>query len=171
MSGADSRRLLTLLRHAKSSWKDVTLGDFERPLNRRGERDAPEMGRRLAALGFAPDLIVASPAERALRTARTLAREIGYPVARIRFEESLYGATPETLLAEIRALDDALGHVAIVGHNPGLTELHNALAAPGIDNIPTCGVVRLELGVGSWKRVTRRCATLLDFDYPKRPAR
>lgn len=161
---------LTLVRHAKSSWKDASLSDFERPLNARGERDAPRMGARLAAAGFRPERLVSSPARRARATAQSLAAAIGYPEGEIVFEPQLYDATPDALLAVIRALPADAAHVALVAHNPGLTDLSNRLSDVHIDDIPTTGVVQLELAVEAWERVEPRCGRLLDFDYPKRPA-
>jgi phosphohistidine phosphatase len=162
---------LSLVRHAKSSWKDAGLSDFERPLNARGERDAPRMGARLAAAGFRPDRLVSSPALRARETALHLAAEIGYPQGEIVFEPELYDASPDALLAVIRALPAGARHVALVAHNPGLTDLSNRLCDVHIDNIPTTGVVQMELAVEAWDRVEPRCGRLLDFDYPKRQAR
>lgn len=162
---------LSLVRHAKSSWKDASLSDFERPLNARGERDAPRMGARLAAAGFRPDRLVSSPARRAHATAVCLAAEIGYPEREIVLEPALYDASPDALLAVIRALPSDTGHAALVAHNPGLTDLSNRLSDVHIDDIPTAGVVQLELAVEAWEQVEPRCGRLLDFDYPKRKAR
>ena len=89
------RHRLTLLRHAKSSWEDDRLDDSDRPLNERGERDAPLMGRRLRARGARPTLILTSPAVRARRTAQIVAREIGYPAEFLQREEELYLASPD----------------------------------------------------------------------------
>jgi phosphohistidine phosphatase len=161
---------LSLLRHAKSSWKDASLPDFERPLNKRGRRDAPRMGARLAAAGFRPDGLLSSPAERARATALSIAAEIGYPEREIVFEPALYPGEPDALLARIRALPDAVAHAALVAHNPGLTELSNRLADRRIDNIPTAGVVQLELAVDTWGQVADGCGRLLDFAYPKQRA-
>ena len=168
--GAAVKRL-TLMRHAKSSWDDPDLRDFDRPLNRRGERDAPRMGARLAERGWRPGLLVSSPARRARATARRIAREIGYPEAEIAFEADLYDATPRAILAVIQALPAEFEHVALVGHNPGLTDLHNRLADAHIDNIPTAGVVELELAVEAWTQVDAGSARLIDFDFPKKGAR
>ena len=161
---------LTLIRHAKSSWKEFGMEDAARPLNRRGKRDAVKMGQRLAAIGFRPDVMIASSAKRARSTATRLGKEIGYPKTKIVIEDGVYHATSERLLHLVRALDDALGHVALVGHNPGFTELSSLLSRDFIGDLPTCSVVRLELAVSSWAAVSRKCGTLLDFDYPKRQA-
>jgi phosphohistidine phosphatase len=161
-------KLLSLVRHAKSSWKDASLGDFERPLNKRGRRDAPRMGQRFASVEPAPDLILSSPAERAAHTARVIAEEIGYAVEQIRLEKRLYLATSAEMIGVVQELDDRLGHIALVAHNPGLTALCGVLARANIDNVPTCGIVRMQLEIDAWRDTEQGCATLLDFDYPKR---
>ena len=161
-------KLLTLIRHAKSSWKEPGMEDFARPLNGRGKRDAATMGQRLAANGILPDVIVSSPAKRARSTATRLGKEIGFPKSAIVLEEGIYHATSEQLLRIVRKLDDACEHVALVGHNPGFSELSGLLSQDYIGDLPTCSVVRLQLDVSSWQEVQRRCGRLLDFDYPKR---
>ena len=161
-------KLLTLIRHAKSSWKEPGTEDFDRPLNRRGKRDAVRMGERLAAIEFMPDALVSSPAKRARATTRRLAKQIGYPKSRIVMEEGIYHAASDRLLAIVRELDDTLAHAALVGHNPGFSELSSLLCREFSDEMPPGGVVRLQLAVSSWQEVSRQCGALLDFDYPKR---
>jgi phosphohistidine phosphatase len=160
---------LTLMRHAKSSWKDPTLEDFDRPLNKRGKRDAPVMGDRLAERGFRPDRIVASPARRAWRTAEVVAERIGYPVEEIQADDRIYGIAAGGLLALVTELPDDLEHVMLFGHNPTFTNLANLLTDADIANVPTAGVVDIEFDVNSWSHVTPVVGRLLDFDYPKRP--
>jgi phosphohistidine phosphatase len=160
---------LTIVRHAKSSWKDAASSDFERPLNARGERDAPEMGRRLAARSPAPDRILSSSAARARRTAEVLAREIGCDPGQIEFRETLYLAGTSELMAAIESLDDTWEHVLFVGHNPGLSELLNLLADAHLDELPTCGVAELELALDSWREVRPGVAERMQLDFPKRP--
>jgi len=164
-------KLISLVRHAKSSWKDANASDFERSLNKRGERDAPLMGRRFASVEPPPDLILSSSARRAARTAQVIAEAIGYAAERISFDRALYLAAPAEMLGVIQDLDDRLVHVALVAHNPGLTDLCEVLAGVKIDNVPTCGIVRMSLTVDAWSGVSRGCGTLLDFDYPKRDTR
>jgi phosphohistidine phosphatase len=159
---------LTLIRHAKSSWKDAEIGDFDRPLNARGERDAPHMGRRIAACAKPPQLLVSSPARRAARTAELIAARLGGP--RLEYERALYLATPEQMLDVIRGLDDSVRHAALVGHNPGTTELAEQLSGAEVGNVPTCGVVRLRLDIDAWSEAEPGCAEIEDFDYPKREA-
>ena len=138
-------KILTLVRHAKSSWSDSTLPDRQRPLNARGERDAPEMGRRIGKQGIRPSLILTSPAVRARSTATIIAQEIGYPIEFLQRENALYLASLDDLLDVLVAQDNGFNNLMIVGHNPGLTEFANFLL-PGItNNLPTAGVVAVQL--------------------------
>lgn len=141
---------LTLVRHAKSSWKDAALADIDRPLNGRGKRDALLMGGRLAALGIRPDIILASPARRARQTARRIAGAIPDADGRILFDPALYEADATVLLARVRALDETWQHVMLIGHNPGLSEFADLLTASGIDNIPTCGLLVADFDIDCW---------------------
>ena len=161
---------LTLVRHAKSGQKDGSIPDFDRPLASRGKQDAPEMGRRLAARGCAPDAVVTSPAKRARKTAEKVARELSYPAESIHLEPDVYEASVSTLLAIVRGFDDAWGHVMLVGHNPGFEDLANALGNPGLDKLPTCGVVCLDFPASSWGEVQPGSGSLVFFDYPKNDA-
>ena len=159
---------LTLVRHAKSSWKDPSLDDFDRPLNQRGERDAPVMGRRLRARGARPSMILTSPAKRALRTVRLIAEAIGYPVEFLQREPELYLADAATILEVIAREADGCQEILVCGHNPGMTDLANRLTASRIDNVPTCGIVAMEADVDSWVDPGETEWTLDYFDYPKR---
>jgi phosphohistidine phosphatase len=161
-------KTLVVIRHAKSSWKDASLADRERPLNRRGKRDAPEMGRRLAGGKGAPDLMISSPAVRALMTARVIAEAVGYPVKRIVEDDRLYAADRTELLEVIRGLDDKFDSVFLFSHNPGLTDLVNALSDPAVDNVPTCGVIKFRIDADRWAEVSPKTVERIDFDYPKR---
>lgn len=160
-------KALTLVRHAKSSWKQAQLVDFDRPLNRRGELDAPEIGKRLKKQMPCPDLMISSPAKRALATAKALAQEMGYPLNRLLTEQRVYLASARALLTLINGVDNAYHDVMLVGHNPGLTELANNLTGGVTENLPTCGVVRMTYEVNSWSKVGQTQAELILFDYPK----
>lgn len=162
-------KTLTLLRHAKSSWHDPALDDFERPLNPRGRRDAPEMGRRLRARGDVPDLIISSPARRALSTARMVAREIGIPEGQIIEEPDLYHAGAERILAIVSSLESLASHLMVVGHNPGFNDAANRLSEVRIDNLPTAAAFQVEFDVDDWSEVAPGQGRFLRFDYPKRP--
>jgi len=162
-------KTLSLLRHAKSSWDDPALDDFDRPLNPRGRRDAPEMGRRLKARGEIPDLIISSPARRALATARMVAREVGIPEARIIEEASLYHAGAGTILSIVRSLESLAGHLMLVGHNPGFNDVANSLSEARIDNLPTAALFQVEFDVDDWSDVAPGQGRFVRFDSPKRP--
>jgi phosphohistidine phosphatase len=161
---------LTLVRHAKSSWKDPELTDFDRPLSKRGKRDAPLMGERLAGRDSRPELILSSPAKRARKTAKLMARKLELAADRLILEAEIYEAEPEALLKVIRGLDDRWAHVLLIGHNPGLTELGNLLADCGIENIPTCGALCLDFAAESWRSLGPQSGTLVFYDYPKKAA-
>jgi phosphohistidine phosphatase len=161
-------KTLYLVRHAKSSWKDVNLPDHERPLNKRGEQDAPKMGKRLKRRRPKPEVIVTSPAVRAKRTAKILATEIGYPKSDILVDELIYTADQEELVSVLRRLDNGIDCVMLVGHNPALTDLVNSLAQCEVANVPTCGLAVLGFRMDSWADIDHIRAKLLDFDYPKK---
>jgi phosphohistidine phosphatase len=159
---------LIVVRHAKSSWKDISLPDRRRPLNKRGKRDAPEMGERLARRALQVDRIISSPATRALKTARLMAEKLAHPKKQIITDDRIYPGDSEELLAVIHDFDDKLRKVMLFGHNPGLTELVNRLGAKGIENVPTCGVVEMRFDVDRWEEIGRTKATAFTFDYPKK---
>lgn len=158
---------LTLLRHAKAQPVDDPAADRQRPLNERGERDAPLMGQRLRDSGARPSLVLTSPAMRALQTARLVARELVYPQEFLQREADLYLASPATILEVLARQDDAFNDVLLCGHNPGLTDLANRLTAAGIDNVPTCGLVVIEAPIRRWRDLGPG-ARLVLFDCPKR---
>lgn len=159
-------KYLYLLRHAKSNWKDLSVNDFNRPLNKRGKNDAPNMGKFLNNRNVRVDLIISSSAKRTKETSRVIAEKIGYK-NQIIFDENIYEATFEKLLSIIKNLDTNLNKVMIVGHNPGLTDLVNYLVDIEIDNIPTCGVAAIKLE-NDWCELKRNCGKLLFFEYPKK---
>ena len=160
---------LILIRHAKSSWDDPALSDLERPLNKRGKRDAPVMGRLLKEKGLLPDVILASHAKRSLKTATKIAREVGYPKGRIETREAIYLHGVDALIELIRALDDHNNRVFLIGHNPDLTDLTNLLTGSNIANVGTCGVVSIEFPSISWRDISEGCGRLALFERPPKP--
>ena len=159
---------LYLIRHAKSSWKDPNLQDFERPLNKRGKGDAPLMGQHLNSHQVRPDLIISSSAKRALKTARIIAKAIGFPKEQIVTDESIYEAGVSSLLQVIHHIDEAANQIMLFGHNPGLTMLAESLTNAVIENIPTCGIFCVDFDITSWKDVKAGTGTMVFFDYPKK---
>ncbi len=163
-------KTLTIVRHAKSSWNEPGLSDRERPLNKRGQRDAPRMGKRIADAGIRPSLIVSSPATRAWTTAQIIAEELSYPVEFLQRENSLYLASLNDILDVIVAQDDGFKSLMVVGHNPGLTNMVNFLS-PGITgNLPTAGVVSVTIDQDDWKLYEQPNTELILHDCPKNNA-
>jgi len=161
-------KTLTLVRHAKSSWHDTDLSDRERPLNKRGLRDAPIMGRRAVEAGIRPSLIIASPAVRAWTTAKTFATELGYPVEFLQREDKIYLASLDSLLDVVASQDSGFNNLMLFGHNPGLTDFANYLTPGLTNNLPTAGVVSVEIDRDDWLLFERPKTELLVYDYPKK---
>lgn len=143
---------LILMRHAKSSWDDQRLTDFERPLNERGVRAAPLVGRHLKRLRIAPGLVLSSPAERARQTAALVAEAAGFD-APVRYDERIYEASAARLLEVVSQVEEGVDEVMLVGHNPGMEELL-ALLAGESRRMPTAAVARITLDVERWGRVS-----------------
>lgn len=161
---------IALLRHAKSTHGDPSMADHDRPLSQRGERDTPDMAKRLIKCGGRPSMILTSTARRTRQTARILAREIGYPIEFIEGEADLYLASPKTILDVIARQDNSFNEIIVCAHNPGITQLANALCGTSIDNVPTCGIVLMETEIENWGELDGADCTLLNFDYPKKRA-
>ena len=158
---------LILIRHAKSSWGDPSLADHDRPLNKRGERNAPEMGIRLTASGVRPEAMFTSTAVRAATTAEIVAEAIEFPQDEIVREPGLYHADVGEWLAWVTGLDDVWNTVMAFGHNPGITELVAGVWGLPVQNVPTCGVVSLRFEVSEWKNAAAGKPAAALFDYPK----
>jgi phosphohistidine phosphatase len=165
---ATPKKCLTLLRHGKSSWREPDLNDLDRPLNNRGQRDAPMMAQRLAERGFQPDLLLVSSALRARLTVEALTGLIPVDPGLVTFDERIYLATVDGLVDLVRTLPEDCRNVLLVGHNPGMTDLANFLVGCSLENIPTCGVFSVELQVPSWREIDREGAKLVFYDYPKK---
>ncbi len=161
-------KTLYLVRHAKSSWKYPNLDDFERPLNKRGRKNASFMGSILKKLKVAPDLVISSPANRAATTARIIADTIDYPLEKIHYNETIYGSSEYELIQVIQQLDDAVTEAMLVSHNPALTDLANTIANTAISNIPTCGVFSVNLNISSWAKIGEQRGKLKFFEFPKK---
>jgi phosphohistidine phosphatase len=156
------------MRHAKSSWDSPNMADFDRALNNRGLKNAPEMGRRLKERGLIPDTVISSPAVRAYETCRIICSEIGYDINAIKLERSIYDGDEDEILDVIRNLPDKYDSVMIFAHNPGITFFVNDMADENIHNIPTCGYAELRLEIEEWKDAAYGEAELVYYDYPKK---
>jgi phosphohistidine phosphatase len=162
------QRTLVIIRHAKSSWANPLQSDFERPLNDRGERDAPMMGERMKRRNLLPDVIIASTAKRAKQTAKKIAAAIGYDEKKIVWVDKLYHCIPSVFEEVLYEVADDMKTVFIVAHNPGITEFVNELSADfKIDNMPTCGMVAATFDAEEWNEFASSQKQVILFDYPK----
>lgn len=160
---------LTLVRHAKTEPAHAGQEDWDRVLEPRGQRDAPEMARRLKEKKLKPDKILASPAVRAITTATVMSRVLGVQGAKILQDERLYLASPRTILEVIHELGGTTKHLMLVGHNPGISEFGDQISGERtLDNMPTCAVYTLEFDIASWSELTWASGVNADFDYPKK---
>ncbi len=160
--------MLVMIRHAKSSWANPLQSDFERPLNDRGEKDAPMMGERLKDRDIIPDVIISSTAKRAKQTAKKIAKAIGYDEDKIVWYEKLYHCIPLVFEEVLYEVADTVKTIFIVAHNPGITEFVNQLSDQFYtDNMPTCGMVGAKFEAEQWNEFSRTNKTVFLFDYPK----
>ena len=160
-------KTLLLIRHAKSDWNDPALKDFDRPLNERGKKNAPEMAKRLLDKNIKIDTLISSPAKRAKKTAELMAKEYDIKKEKIIFIDQLYLAEPSVFFDVISKIDDDHKHVALFAHNPGITDFANQIADVRIDNIPTCGVFAIKMNGKHWKDFEKAEKEFWFFDYPK----
>jgi phosphohistidine phosphatase len=160
---------LTLVRHAKTEPARHGQEDWDRALESRGQRDAPEMARRLKQYSPKPDRILSSPAVRAITTANIMARELGVSAQKVQQDERLYLASPKDMLAVIRELGERARHLMVVGHNPGITEFADRISSERpVDNLPTCGVYSLQFEIAAWSELEWDSGVDAELDYPKR---
>jgi phosphohistidine phosphatase len=159
---------LFVVRHAKSSWDFPELDDFDRPLNKRGKKSAPEMGKRLAKRGVKPDAMITSSAKRALSTARQIAKALLFPKSEIAKEDQFYHGSNQDVIEILQNVDDKISTLMIFGHNPGLTDLVNYLSDSNVYNIPTCGVAEIDFEISTWKLLGKQKGKLVKFDFPKK---
>jgi len=161
---------LLLLRHAKSSWVDPTLPDHDRPLASRGRRDAKRIAKHLTGLEFEPELVLCSSAVRTRETLELVRPALGN--SKVLFEDGLYGASSDELLARIRVVPDAVGSVMLIGHNPGLEQLALLLASSGDElrrletKFPTAALATLAVET-TWSRLAPGDAILTAYIVPK----
>lgn len=160
---------MILVRHAKSDWSNEGLQDWERPLNDRGKKDAPEMAKRTRERVSKIDLMVSSHAKRAKKTARAFADEYGYDKEDVRIEPKLYEDITTAYDDVILTLPEKAGTVAFFTHSPTIGEYANGLCNVRTDSIPTCGVFAVQADVDTWKDFKAAEKSFLFYDYPKNP--
>ena len=155
------------VRHAKSNWDDHRISDFDRPLDKRGLKDAPLMATKMQELNLKPDLIITSSANRAKSTADFFRKEFHLDKDKFLLKDELYEATPEDVYEVLRSAPDSASFVYVFGHNPTFTWIANQISGVHIDNVPTCGVVHVQIIISSWKKFKPEHAGFIGFHYPK----
>lgn len=161
-------KLLTLIRHAKSDWNQPQLADAERPLNKRGLRDAPKMAELFAAK-YHPTHWFVSPARRAQQTAAFFL-EVQPNKPGSTTEPILYSFNTTLVIDFIESLNSEVMHAALVFHNPTISEVANHLCSSFRNDVPTCAIITLQFKIENWNEITQDSAILADYDYPKRHA-
>lgn len=160
-------KTLYILRHAKSSWDFEELSDHDRPLNKRGRQDAPLMGHELASRGAIPELIISSPAVRAISTATLVGKELKYDADDIVVDTRVYGADENDLLEVVQQAPADVNSLMLVGHNEALSDFADMLSPKPVASMPTAGVTALEFNCDSWQEISKDNAKLLFYDFPK----
>lgn len=160
-------RLLTLVRHAKSSWDQPGQRDFDRALNERGVHDAPRMAAHVSRMAGTPDRIVSSPAVRALTTARVFAEVMGMKPDQLIEQKRIYEASASTLLSLVQDFDDEFRHIMMFGHNPGFSEFAHLLAPVSFDDLSTCAAVQIGFDTNRWSEVDEGRGLQRFYAYPK----
>jgi phosphohistidine phosphatase len=155
---------LLVIRHAKSDLNN-NVSDFDRPLNNRGLKDAPNMGKFLKSKDIVPDLIISSGAKRALTTAKLIAKSISFSDEFL-IEDSIYNATANNIKSVINKIEEKYNTVFLFGHNPGVSNLINELSGEWV-NLKTCCVVELEISVDKWGYITNETAIFKEYYSPK----
>lgn len=158
---------LLLIRHAKSSWSNPSLSDYDRPLNKRGKKDASFMGKQLLQRNLVPDLFLSSSAKRAKKTAKRIAKELKFSTEAIRYGSNIYTADETGLLEMVRTVDEKVGTLFLVGHNFTITGLARELVGEEIVHVPTTGIVGIGF-TGKWQSLGSGDEKLLFFDFPKK---
>ena len=160
-------KTLLLVRHAKSSWDNLQLTDFERPLNDRGKKDAPLMADKTKERKIVIDRFISSPAKRAKKTASIFMEEYGLKEKDLVLLPSLYEASVKNFYDAVENISDKDDVVALFSHNPGITDFVNTLTEENIDNMPTCGIFAITIKIRKWKDFKKTEKEFLFFDYPK----
>jgi phosphohistidine phosphatase len=160
-------KTLLLIRHAKSSWANDSQKDFDRPLNERGQQDAPAMAKRLLEKKINIDAFVSSPAKRALTTCQYFAKAFAKKNKDIIQIQKLYEANVETFFQAVSEIDNECDSVAIFSHNPGITAFANSLTEVRIDDMPTCAIFAISAETKDWQDFQDVKKFFLFFDYPK----
>ena len=161
-------KTLYLIRHAKSSWDNANLADFDRPLNKRGQKAAPLMAKLMQENNVQCDRIISSPANRALTTAEIFCEALGYPTEKIEQRIEIYEGGINHMLQIVRQIPESASSAMLFGHNPTLTTFANFITGEHLENIVTCGIARIDMKSDSWQETMMDSGELVWYDYPKK---
>jgi len=168
VSTPNNSRRLTLVRHANAE-QDADVRDFERPLSKKGLGEANDMARRFQERALVPDLILTSAAVRTRETAETFAKVLGVPARLLQADDSLYLAEGDHIIGTIRAVGPRVGHLLVIGHNPGISAAAISLAPEAVKgDLPTCGSLTMTVSCKTWNLIDRRCVADPERDAPSR---
>jgi len=156
---------LILIRHAKSSWKDISLTDFNRPLNQRGKSDGPLMASYLSNRYDNFDFLHSSSSIRTFETSKYFTKQIQF--GRIQYDDYLYHCSSSSLVEMIKNYSNDYQSAVIIAHNPGLTNLINNITNISLDNLPTTGIAEIEFNCNSWGNISNENSNLVDLKFPK----
>ena len=156
-----------VVRHAKSSWADLTIVDKERPLNSRGKRDAPVMAAWCKQHNYIPDFIITSTAKRAKATSKIFAKVLGVPADSYISDDQLYHAPAEQYMQSCYGLEESENSVMLFGHNPGITYLANEVSQKYTENVATCGILIIESSAPNWQELAMDNCNLISYKAPK----
>ncbi len=158
---------LILIRHAKSSWKQIHLSDFDRPLNKRGMKDAKFMSSELSNVINSVDALFSSSSNRTKLTTNFFLEKIKIDKEKIFFLDNFYHSDSDHLFNSILSLNDSYSSIIFVGHNPGFTNITNFLLGSSYYNVPTCGIIIIEFVVNKWSLIEKNSGKLLNKMFPK----
>ena len=156
-------KTLYIVRHAKSSWLYDGIADIDRPLKKRGIKDAHLLSKYLAKNISKPDVFVTSSANRALHTAIIFCDNFGFPLANLKIKKQLYSFSDGYLVKTIKALDDSFNSAIIFSHDHGINTFVNKYGSKPIAHVPTCGVIGIEFENKHWKSIKKGKTTLIEF--------
>lgn len=158
---------LILIRHAKSSWDNPDWSDFDRPLNKRGLRDAPFMANLLSKKGISPDLIISSTAKRASETAQFFCEAFNYNFDNLQKDLGIYERGSKYIINLLSKLDNKINTVFIIGHNPDITSMATYFSGEFFDNVPTCGIIGVKFNFDAWENITTKNGELMFSEFPR----
>lgn len=160
-------KTLVIIRHGKSTWEYEGISDYDRPLKEVGIFNTIAIAQKLRGLGVHPDLIISSPANRALHTAMIVARELHFPLNQVAIAPTLYSEIDNDVLHFIKSMDNQYSCAFIFGHNPVFTDIPNMFLRKTIDNLPTSGAVVLEFETSNWNDISKKTVKSESLIFPK----